>query len=86
MKTTDTIGFTEAQENKFRLAIEKAFTKQFNLEWNHFSFNGTNLNLKTMNFDCVHEIHTDCGLSLWGIIEVNDKKSPLKRTIRFIEQ
>jgi hypothetical protein len=86
MITTNTLSLTEKQEDNFRSLIESEFTKQFTSDWNHFSFEGTRLNFKSMRFECVHEIHTECGLSFWGTIELNEKKKGLKRTIKFIEQ
>ena len=82
MILTDTVEFTEAQENKFRALIESIFTKEHTGDWTHFSFNGTRLNHKTLNFQCVHEIHTDQG-SFWGLIDVNDKMEGIKSSIIF---
>ncbi len=86
MINTNTISLTEKQEDNFRSLIESEFTKQFTRDWNHFSFEGTDLNHESMRFVCIHEIHTDCGLHLWGTIELNEKKKGLKRTIKFIKQ
>jgi hypothetical protein len=86
MITTDTLSLTERQEDKFRFMVQSEFSKKINIEWNHFSFNGTRLNLKSMRFECIHEVHTDCGLSFWVTIELNEKKQGLKRTIKIIEQ
>ena len=86
MITTDNLLLTEKQEDKFRFMVESEFSKKITNEWNHFSFNGTRLNLKSMRFECVHEVHTDCGLSFWVTIELNEKKQGLKKTIKIIEQ
>tara|TARA_R100000742_G_C4189932_1_gene22343 strand:- start:164 stop:424 length:261 start_codon:yes stop_codon:yes gene_type:complete len=85
MFTTNTITLTENQENKVRKVVEDSFSKLHSLDWNHFSFNGTRLNLKSKNQECIFEIHTEEFNSFWGVIEINNKKQPLIKTIKFIE-
>lgn len=85
LHTTNTIELTQNQQDKNFSFVSESFEKQMKTnDWFHFSFNGTRLNLKSMKFECVFEVHIDKG-GFCVTIDIDDKKQVLKSTFKIQE-
>jgi hypothetical protein len=85
LHTTNTIQLTEKQEDTNFIFVSKSFVNKIKDDnFSHFSFEGTRLNLNTLNLECVFEVHCDKG-GFCVTVELNEKKQLLKRTLRIKE-
>lgn len=78
---TNTITPDENQEQDIYNFILKSYKKKYKSEYWHFSFNGTNLNLKSRNFRAVYEIHGDDG-SFYATVDLDSDIKPIKNTLK----
>ena len=86
MKTvTNTIQLTEKQEDTLSLTVRNLFKSNVSNDWNHFSFLGTRLNLKSKNVECVFEVITEDEKEFVVLVDLNEKKKLLKSTFKSIQ-
>ncbi len=84
MTITNTLQLTQNQEDKVYLLVKEVFENKFTEDFWHFSFEGTRLNLKSLNYQCVFEVHSSKG-SFNVLVDLNENKKVLKSTIKVIE-
>tara|TARA_R110000823_G_scaffold302094_1_gene423213 strand:- start:372 stop:629 length:258 start_codon:yes stop_codon:yes gene_type:complete len=84
MTITNTITLTQSQEDAVRDLLTELFEIKFTEDFWHFSFEGTRLNLKSMNSQCVFEVHSSKG-SFNVLVDLNKSKKALKKTVDFLE-
>ena len=83
MTITNTTQLNVNQEENVYLAVKELFVKKFTDDYWHFSFEGTRLNLKSFNTQCVFEVHSEKG-SFNILIDLNKNNKALKRTFQAI--
>lgn len=79
---TNTTQLTENQENKIYSFVRQSFEKSYTDDYTHFSMIGNRLNFDSFNTEVLFEIHSEKG-SFVGVVEINDKKQVLKKTLQF---
>jgi len=84
MTITNTTQLTVTQEDNVYLLVKEIFEKKITSDFWHFSFNGTRLNLKSWNAQCIFEVHSEKG-SFNVLIDLNEKKKGLKSTFKTVE-
>ena len=85
LHTTNRLQLTETQEDKNFMTVSNLFEdKKGVTDFDHFSFEGTRLNLDSMNHECVFEVHCELG-GFCVTVDLNDKKEVLKRTLKIKE-
>ena len=84
MTITNTTTLTQSQEDAVRDLVAELFETKFTEDFWHFSFEGTRLNLKSMNTQCVFEVHSSKG-SFNVLVDLNKSKKGLKKTIKYYD-
>ncbi len=84
MTITNTTTLTVNQEDNVSLLVREIFEEKFTSDFWHFSFEGTRLNLKSSNVQCVFEVHSEKG-SFNVLVDLNKNKKGLKSTFKTIE-
>ena len=84
MTITNTITLTQTQEDTVRDLVSELFETKITEDFWHFSFEGTRLNFKNMNAQCVFEVHSSKG-SFNILVDLNKNKKALKGTVEFLE-
>ena len=84
MTITNTTELTIKQEDNVSLLVRDIFEEKFTNDFWHFSFEGTRLNLDSLNVQCVFEVHSEKG-SFNVLIDINENKKGLKRTFKTIK-
>jgi hypothetical protein len=82
MTLTNTTTLTQSQEDKVRDLVTELFESKFTEDFWHFSFEGTRLNLESMNNQCVFEVHSSKG-SFNVLVDLNKSKKGLNKTVEF---
>ena len=75
---------TVNQEDKLHRLVTEIFEKNVTTDFWHFSFEGTRLNLKSLNTECVFEVHSSKG-SFNVFIDLTENKKGLKSTLQIIK-
>lgn len=75
---------TVNQEDKLHKLVTELFEKKVTTDFWHFSFEGTRLNLKSLNTQCVFEVHSSKG-SFNVFIDLNENKKGLKSTLQIVK-
>jgi len=83
MVITNTTQLTANQYENAYLTVREIFEKKFTDDFWHFSFEGTRLNLKSFNAECVYEVHSEKG-SFNILIDLNENKKALKSTFKTV--
>lgn len=84
MTITNTTQLTVTQEDKVSLLVREIFEQKFTEDFWHFSFEGTRLNLESLNPQCVFEVHSSKG-SFNVLIDLNKNKKGLKKSFKTVE-
>ena len=84
MTITNTTQLTVNQEDNLHKLVTEIFEKNITTDFSHFSFEGTRLNLKSLNIECVFEVHSSKG-SFNLLIDLNENKKGLKSTLQIIK-
>jgi len=84
MTITNTTQLTIKQEDNVYSLVKDIFEERFTEDFWHFSFEGTRLNLHSLNVQCVFEVHSEKG-SFNVLIDLNENKKGLKRTFQTIK-
>tara|TARA_B110000438_G_scaffold299447_1_gene349612 strand:- start:1538 stop:1798 length:261 start_codon:yes stop_codon:yes gene_type:complete len=82
--TTNKTQLTEKQEDSVYSIVQSLFENKFTSDFWHFSFEGNRLNLKSMNTECVFEVHSSKG-EFNILIDLNENNKGLKSTIKVIK-
>lgn len=83
MKITNTTTLTESQEENIYQLVKQLFEERYTEDYWYLSFEGTRLNIKSFNTECVFEVHSSKG-SFNILIELNNNKKGLKRSFKTI--
>lgn len=84
MNVTNTDQLTLNQEDRLHKLVTEIFEKKVTTDFWHFSFEGTRLNLKSLNSQGVFEVHSSKG-SFNLLIDLNQNKKGLKSTLQILK-
>jgi len=79
---TNTTQLTENQENKIYATVQKDFETTVTEDYTHFEMLGNRLNFDSFQTEVVFEVHSSKG-SFNISIELNGKKQPILKTIKY---
>jgi len=79
---TNTTQLTENQENKIYKTVQNNFETTVTEDYTHFEMLGNRLNFDSFMTEVIFEVHSiKCSFNI--SIELNDKKQPLLKTIKY---